>query len=165
MPAWLLSVVVLSAPSAQQAMAPAAPVELDHIVSTVNATKIWKSDVRQARMLKLCGPDVTRDDAVLSELQNRALILAEMTRAQPFEPTADALAARRRDWEASLGGGNVESLLSRAGMNAREVEAWFRADLRIRRFLDDRFATLPADQRPSRQQEWIRDLRQRAGLR
>src|SRR5262245_15336560 len=122
MSAWLIPVVVLSAPYTQQALAPDAPVELDHIVSTVNTTKIWKSDVRQARMLKLCGPDVTQDDAVLTELQNRALILQEMSRAQPYEPTADALAARRREWEGSLGTTEIDPLLTRAGMNAREVD-------------------------------------------
>ena len=161
---WMLSVVVLSAPAPQQALAPA-PVELDHIVSTVNATKIWKSDVRQARMLKLCGPQVTQDEAVLAELQNRALILAEMTRAQSFEPTADALAAKRREWERSLGTTEIDNLLARAGMNTREVEAWLRTDLRIQRFLSDRFSTLPPDQREARQRDWIRDLRVRAGLR
>ena len=162
---WWLPVVALSAAYAQQALSPAAPVELDHIVSTVNSTKIWKSDVRQARMLKLCGPDVTHEDAVLTELQNRALVLAEMTRAQAYEPTAEALATKRREWEGSLGTTEIDKLLSRAGMNAREVEAWLRTDLRIQRFLSDRFSTLPPDQREARQRDWIRDLRARAGLR
>jgi hypothetical protein len=160
---WWLPVVVLSVAHAQQSLSP--PVELDHIVSTVNSTKIWKSDVRQARMLKLFGADVTHEDAVLTELQNRALVLAEMTRGQAYEPTADALAAKRREWEGSLGATEIDKLLARAGMKSAEVDAWLRTDLRIQRFLSDRFSTLPPDQRGPRQRDWIRDLRQRAGLR
>ena len=51
----LLVISLLAVP--QQALA---TVELDRVVSTVQTTKIWSSDVRQARLLKLCGPAVPR---------------------------------------------------------------------------------------------------------
>ena len=92
----LLTVLTLAmtGPQAQNL----ATVDLDHVMSTVHSTKIWKSDVRQARMLKLCDPTAQSDEAILTELQNRVLMLAEVARGQTTEPTADQLAARRRDW-------------------------------------------------------------------
>lgn len=153
--------LLLAAPSAQAA----APVELDRIVSTVHTTKIWQSDIRQARMLKLC-PSADTDDAILAELQNRALMLAEAGRAQPYEPTAEEVTARRREWESALGAGaGLDALLLRAGMSPRDLQAWHRDELRLRKYLDQRFGSLPAAQRTARTRDWIADLRQRAGLR
>ena len=155
-----LLVLSLLAPAPQALAA----VELDRIVSSVHSTKIWSSDIRQARLLKLCGPAVTSDDGILVELQNRALLLAEVGRAAGREPSADELAAHRRAWEQTLGTTEIEPLLARAGMSARELHAWQRNDLRIRIYLDNRFGNLPANQRAARTAEWLADLRQRAGL-
>jgi hypothetical protein len=157
----LFAVALLAAaPQAQNF----APVELDRVVSTVHTTRIWKSDVRQARMLKLC-PSAESDDAILVDLQNR-LMLAEVSRAQPPEPTPEELNTRRREWQTTLGGGgDLDALMARAGMTSRDLQAWHRDDLRIRKYLDLRFGSLPAPQRSARTVEWISDLRQRAGLR
>ena len=154
----LLVISLLAPPQALAA------VELDRVVSSVHTTKIWSSDIRQARLLKLCGPAVTSDDGILLELQNRALLLAEVGRAAGREPSADELATYRRAWEQTLGTTDVEPLMARAGMNARELQAWQRNDLRIRLYLDSRFGNLPANQRAARTAEWLADLRQRAGL-
>jgi hypothetical protein len=142
-----------------------ATVDLDHVLSTVHSTKIWKSDVRQARMLKLCDPSAQSDDAILTELQNRVLMLAEVARGQASEPTADQLAARRRDWEQALGAGpGLDALMARAGMTPRDLQGWLRDDLRITNYLDQRFGALPPPQRTTRVKDWVADLRQRAGL-
>ena len=154
----------LTGPQAQS-LAPAT-VDLDHVLSTVQSTKIWRSDVRQARMLKLCDPAAESDQAILTELQNRVLILAEVARGQASEPTADEIASRRRDWERSVGAGaGLEALMARAGMSQRDLQAWLRDDLRIKSYIDQRFGGLPAAQRTTRVRDWVADLRQRAGLR
>ena len=155
----LLVISLLAVP--QQAL-PA--VELDRVVSTVQTTKIWSSDVRQARLLKLCGPAVSSDEGILIELQNRVLVLAEVGRAAGREPTTEELAAHRRAWEQTLGTGEVESLMTRAGMSARDLQAWHRNDLRIQMYLDGRFGGLAPNPRATRTAEWLGDLRQRAGL-
>ena len=155
----LLVVSLLAVP--QQALA---AVELDRVVSTVQTTKIWSSDVRQARLLKLCGPTVASDEGILIELQNRVLILAEVGRAAGREPTAEELAAHRRAWEQTLGTAAVDPLMTRAGMSARDLQAWHRNDLRIQMYLDGRFGGLAPNQRATRTADWLGDLRQRAGL-
>jgi len=143
-----------------------ATVDLDHVISTVHSTKIWKSDVRQARMLKLCDPSAESDDAILTALQNRVLLLAEVARGQTSEPTTDQLATRRREWEQTLGAGaGLDSLMARAGMSPRDLQAWLRDDLRIQNYVDQRFGALPPAQRTTRVKDWVADLRQRAGLR
>jgi len=140
-------------------------VEVDRVLSTVHATKIWRSDVRQARLLKLC-PQASSDDAILLALENRVLMMAEVSRSsQPYDPPADEVARHRSEWEGRLGAApNVTDLLTRAGMTAPELEGWLRADLKIRRYLEQRFGALPASERQARIDEWTKDLRQRAGL-
>ena len=127
----LLVISLLATP--QQALA---AVELDRIVSTVQTTKIWSSDVRQARLLKLCGPAVASDEGILIELQNRVLILAEVGRAAGSG--ADGRRARRAPAGvgADVGDRCVEPLMTRAGMSARDLQAWHRNDLRIRSILE-----------------------------
>ena len=156
----LLVISLLAMP--QQALT---SVELDRIVSTVQTTKIWSSDVRQARMMKLFGPGVASDEGILIELQNRVLMLTEVGRSAVREPTAEELAAHRQAWEQRLGTRDVEPLMARAGMNARDLQAWLRNDVRIRLYLEGRFGNLGESQRAARTAEWISDLRQRAGLR
>ena len=162
----LLTVLTLALTGPQaQSLAPTT-VDLDHVLSTVHSTKIWRSDVRQARLLKLCDPAAESDQAILTELQNRVLMLAEVTRGQANEPSPDELAARRREWEQSVGAGaGLDALMSRAGMSQRDLQAWLRDDLRIKSYIDQRFGGLPAAQRTTRVRDWVADLRQRAGLR
>ena len=95
-------------------------------------------------MLKLCDPAAQSDEAILTELQNRVLMLAEVARGQTSEPTADQIAERRRDWEQALGAGaGLDALMARAGMSARDLQGWLRDDLRIRNYVDQRFGALP----------------------
>jgi hypothetical protein len=58
----------------------------------------------------------------------------------------------------------VTELLAKAGMTAPELEAWLRGDLKIRKYIEQRFGALPPAERQTRIDEWTKDLRQRAGL-
>jgi hypothetical protein len=79
----LLTALMLSLPVSG---AQGGAVELDRVLSTVHATKVWRSDVRQARLLKLCPP-ATTDEAILAALENRLLMMAEVGRSpQPYDP-------------------------------------------------------------------------------
>lgn len=149
--------------SAALAVPGVAQIEIDRIVSKVYATNIRQSDLRQARLLKLC-PKTDSDELILAELQNRTLILAELARVPPADPTEDELAARRREWDDSIGGADRDGLLGKAGMSARELQTWLRDDVRIKKYLDQRFGRIPEAERAGRIQEWIRTLRQRAAL-
>ena len=157
----LTALMLLSLPTSG---AQGGAVEIDRVLSTVHATKIWRSDVRQARLLKLV-PQATTDEAILLALENRVLIMAEVSRSpQAYDPPAEEVARHRSEWERTLGGGHLPDLLGKAGMTAPELEGWLRADLKIRKYIEQRFGALPAAERQTRIDEWTKDLRQRAGL-
>ena len=152
----LFAGVVLAAAGALDAQ-----VVTDRQLSRVNGDVIMESDVRQAKLLKLVSASATTDDAILVELENRRLVLAEVARAAPAEPTADEVASRRRQWESALGG-SATALLAQAGMSEASLTSWLRDDVRMDRYLTRRFAAAP---NPAAEiDQWIKSLRKRAGL-
>lgn len=152
-----IGLVRAEAPSSpDQAQALTSPVELDRIVSRVHGRIITQSDVRQARAARLVD-DVSSDAATKRALENRWLILAEITRAAPLPPPTDAeLAARRAEWSAASG--------DPASLSDAEIQAWLRDDLRIRAYLQRQFGMLAPGERDRARDEWIARLRQRASL-
>jgi hypothetical protein len=138
--------------------------EIDRVLWSFNGAVITTTDVWQARQLKLV-PGSDSDEQILRALQNRQLILLELRRVPPAPPAAADVATRRREWEASLGAGaDVRGLLAKAGMSEKACDGWITDDLRIRAYLRDRFGMLPEAERGARTEEWLRGLRQRAGL-
>jgi hypothetical protein len=139
--------------------------EIDRVLWNFNGTIITTSDVWQARQLKLVASDLDTDDKILRALQNRQLILMEVRRVPPPPPAAGEIESRRREWEATLGTGtDVRGVLSKAGMSEKACDTWIADDLRIRAYLRERFGMLPDAERGPRTDEWLRGLRQRAGL-
>ena len=137
--------------------AAAAQIELDRILSRVGGRIVTQSDVRQARDLRLVG-DTSSDEAVRRALEDRWLILSEISRVAPMDPPSAAdLAARRAEWEARGAG-------SRDGMDDAALEEWLRDDLRIRAFLQRQFGSLPEAERGRARDEWLARLRARAEL-
>ncbi|MFI5177437.1 MAG: hypothetical protein ACHQO8_02680 [Vicinamibacterales bacterium] len=140
---------------------------LDKVLSTVNGEVITQLDVRQARMLKLrlvTAPADT-DDQVLRGLENRRLVRAEIAHVALSAPSAADLAARRRDWEASLGpGADLPRLLDRAGLTENGLAAWLRDDVRIQAYLEQRFGGLPEADRSAQLARYLVTLREHAGL-
>ena len=139
-------------------------IELDRIVTAVNNRIITESDVRQARTLHLVD-DVSSDDAVRRALEERILVLGEMSRA-PAVVVGDAdVAARRAAWEARVGGGaRAGTLVSEAGLSDAALDTWLRDDARIQAYLARQFSVVPDAERGRATAEWILRLRQRAGL-
>lgn len=153
----LLVVAAMPAMAGQQ--------EIDRTLWSYNGAIITTSDVWQARQLRLVPGDATTDDQVLRALQNRQLMLLEIRRVPPPAPAAADIAAHRRDWESSFGAGaDVRTLLTKAGMSEKACDGWLTDDLRIRAYLRERFGMLPESERATRTEEWLRGLRQRAGL-
>jgi hypothetical protein len=129
--------------------AQSASVTIDRIVARVNNEIVQSLDVRQARLLKLFGPDVTTDDAVLEHLINRRLALGDAARYPVPEPSPADVASRRQWWEASLVAGsgtaaNLPALLQDAGMTETSLSGWFRDDARIETLENQRFTSAPA---------------------
>ena len=145
--------------------ADAQQVEIDRTLQHVGATPIMLSDVREARLLKLVPEAGGTDDAILTALENRLLMLSEANRMPGAEPARDLIAARRQAWRATWPAGtDVPALMVSAGTTDQDLDGWFRDDLRIATYLDQRFGQQVDATRTKRISEWLIELRRRANL-
>jgi len=126
-------------------------ITIDRMVAVVNGDVVTQSDVRAARRLMLVPFAATMDDeALIGQLIERRLILAEVARYAPVEPTTEQVATRRTAWAAGLPpGADISKLLASVGMSDATLTAWLRNDLRIAAYLDQRFT---AAAQPTREQ-------------
>lgn len=126
-------------------------VVVDQMLVVVNGDLVTQSDVRAARRLQLVPLVASMsDEALIVQLIERRLVLAEVARYAPAEPTAEQVAARRASWAASLPAGiDLPQALANAGMREPVLMAWLRDDLRIAAYLDQRFT---AAAQPTREQ-------------
>ena len=137
-------------------------VELDRTVERVYGSVIMASDVRQVRLLKLAGADT--DAAAQTAIENRLLILREASQSNFPEPAADRIAAKRQAWQQTWPAStDVSALLARAGMSQQALDGWFRDELRIDGYVEQRFPQ-GDPKRADRINTWISDLRRRANL-
>lgn len=140
---------------------------IDRVLAVVAGDVIMLSDVRAARDLGLLEPGDAADPdrAVLSQLIDRALILDEVERYAPPEPAAEtvdrALNAVRSRFASPQA---FATVLARVGCDERQLRAMLRENLRIRSYLDQRFA----GENPERGNEiiaaWVAGLRSRATI-
>ena len=140
-------------------------VEVDRTLERVYGSVVMSSDVRQVRMLKLAEGAADSDAAAQTTIENRLLILRELSRGTVTEPAADRIAEKReawrRTWPAST---DIPALLARAGMSSQALDGWFRDELRIETYVTERFPQSADPRRPERIAAWINDLRRRANL-
>ena len=140
MPALATAVVLLLS---MQAGAPRGDI-IDRILAIVDTHIITLSDVRAAQTFRLVPPDVSTDPtgAALQRLIDRRLMLAEVERYAPPEPTEAAITARMAEIERrftdALG---LEIALGRSAMTREELRRQIRDTLRIEAYLQQRFAT------------------------
>ena len=159
----LLTVVAL--------LAPARVLRADEIIERVLAVAggdlIMMSDVRAARELGLIDPGRAGDPdrEVLTRLIDRALVLAEVDRYQPPEPAAEAvdvqLAAIRARFASAEA---LNAALTRLGLDQDRLRELVREDLRIRAYLERRFASENGEPRDRAIAEWVAGLRRRADV-
>lgn len=119
---------------------------IDRMLAVVAGDLIMMSDVEAAVEFGLVpqtsGPDITR--TVLSQLIDRSLMLAEVDRYAPPEPSKEAVDreyASVRARFASVQG--FEEALARYGVEEASLRATLRANLRLRAYLSQRFSTVP----------------------
>ena len=138
---WVLTGALQASPSGQGRLT------LDEIVARVDNDAIQSLDIREARILKLFGPDVVADEDILDRLITRRLELADAARYPVAVPTAAEIAARRARWEATLGltaPSALTALLLDAGTTEAGLNAWFRDEARLETLENQRFASAPA---------------------
>lgn len=138
---------------------------IDRILAVAGGDVITLSDVRTARDLGRVVVDYSADPVreALSRLIDRALVLAEVDRFAPPEPSPidvdlsfTAIASRfgtRADFDA---------LLARLGVDEPYVRELLREDLRIRAYLDQRFTAASPEEQVVMVDEWVAGLRRRA---
>lgn len=154
--------VVLAAASAVRAQQ---PIEIDRTLLKVYDTAIMASDVREARLLKLVPEADAGDAAVQRALENRLLILHEMARVQPVDPGRDVVAARKQRWTSAWPAGtDIPAIMTRCGTTEQALDGWFRTELQIAAFMNDKFGAPGDAGRDAKVNDWIADLRRRANL-
>jgi len=141
----------LSPLPAQTRAATPAPADtlIERTLAIVGGAVVTQSDVALAVALGLvdAAADATPATA-LSALIDRWLMLHEVARFAPAEPTAAAVEARLAVVQARLGDpAAVTRRLADAGRGPSYLAAWVRDDLRIAAYLEQRFASTgaPAD--------------------
>lgn len=141
----------LSPLPAQTRAATPAPADtlIERTLAIVGGAVVTQSDVALAVALGLVDEAATATPATaLSALVDRWLMLHEVARFAPAEPTAAAVEARLAVVEARLGDpAAVTRRLADAGRGPAHLAAWVRDDLRIAAYLEQRFASTgaPAD--------------------
>lgn len=119
---------------------------IDRMLAVVAGDLIMMSDVAAAVEFGLVpqtsGDDVTR--LVLSQLIDRSLMLAEVDRYAPQEPSTDAvdreLSALRDRFPSPQA---YLDALARFGVEEASLRQTLRANLRLRAYLEQRFAAVP----------------------
>jgi len=139
---------------------------IDRVLAVAANQLITLSDVTAAIDLGLQSTDGAADPvrAVLTKLIDRELVLAEVERYAPAEPTAEQVdgevqRVRQRFPETAA----FEAALARSGIDEKHLRETLRQDLRMRAYLEQRFSAT-RDRRPNAVDEWMTGLRQRGGV-
>ena len=138
---------------------------IERVLAVVAGQLITLSDVTAAADLGLQSADGAADPvrAVLNKLIDRQLVLAEVERYAPAEPTTldvDRELFRVRQRFASTGA--FDAALARSGIDEPHLRETLRQDLRLRAYLDQRFST--QGRRAALIDEWMAGLRRRGGV-
>ena len=144
---------------------------IDRVLAVAAGDIIMLSDVRAARELGLvptpaaAASDLGSERAVLSALIDRALVLDEVNRFAPPEPSLAAVDLAFTDVRDRVGSlAALDVVLAQGGLDQRQLREMLRQNLRIRAYLDQRFS----DDTPARAlaaiAEWTAGLRRRADI-
>jgi transposase len=145
---------------------------IDRVLAVVGAGDgssrqlITLSDVNAARELGLetAGEAADPVRAVLTKLIDRELVLAEVDRYAPAEPTAAAVDAEVARVAARFPSPDAfGATLTRAGIDQRHLRETLRQNLRMASYLSQRFAAAQ-DRRDQLISEWMAGLRRRADV-
>ena len=167
---------------------PVAAEIIDRILATVAGQIITKSDVEAARELGLIQPAAAEsqspDDAALQALIDRVLMLNEVRRVVPREPTAAAITARIAEIRNRFASqAALQQTLAASGIDEAVLRVYAEDDLSLASYLDERFsaaaqpteqevlqagqdnrAKLATERRRALVNAWIAELRRRADI-
>jgi hypothetical protein len=118
---------------------------IDRVIAVVAGDLIMQSDVNAVRVLGLPPlPQDASDEAIVNQLIDRILVLSEIERYSPPEPSAstisDGVTAIRNRFASRVA---FDEALARVGFTERRLQQTVRQDLRIDAYVQQRF-TAPA---------------------
>jgi hypothetical protein len=119
---------------------------IDRVLAIVGGGVIMQSDVTMAFELGLVTVGKTDDPiaAVLSQLIDRYVMLAEVDRYAPPEPTPEQIDRAAEQVRASFPAAQAyDAALARSGVDQARLRQTLRDQLRIRTYLDQRFTVPP----------------------
>ncbi len=141
---------------------------VDRVLAVVAGQLITLSDLNAMRDLGIVAPRPNSTDPtgdVLSQLIDRELMLAEVDRYEPPEPAAADIdrefAAVRARFPTEKA---FDDVLARTGFTASHVRGIVRDNLRLKAYLDQRFATTNGDEQRRQMliDDWLAGLRRRS---
>lgn len=113
---------------------------IDRVLATVDGRLVTLSDVRATTVLGLTTAAGASTDQALERWIERLLVLQEVERFAPPEPSRAAIDARVAAVLAPLGTADqARDTLAGLGVDASWVERWVRDDLRIQAYTEQRF--------------------------
>jgi hypothetical protein len=157
---WLIALIVVLCPHVAGAET------IDRVLAVVAGQLITLSDVMAARDLGLQTADGGGDPvrAVLTKLIDRELVLTEVERYAPPEPSADAVDREVERVRARFAAPEaLEAALTRSGIDEKHLRETLRQDLRVVAYMNQRFSA-SEDRRKAAIDEWMAGLRRRADV-
>jgi len=113
---------------------------IDKVMARIGTTAITWSDVRAAVGLGVVDAKSAEDPAALSQLIDRRLMLTEVTRFPPPEPSETAIAERVEAMKKRAGAGLAE-LMTSTGLDEMRLHDIARDTLRIQAYIMQRFGS------------------------
>ncbi len=147
--------------------APRAEEVIERVLAAAGSKIIMLSDVRAALDLGLVDTGGASDPLreALTRLIDRALVLAEVDRYLPPEPSAADVDGRFQAVTARFASRpQLAAALARLGIDEGQLRERLREDLRIQAYLDQRFVADTADRHRALVDEWVAGLRRRAEI-
>jgi len=139
---------------------------IDRVLAVVAGQLITLSDVTAARDLGLQTAEGAADPVrgILSKLIDRELIVAEVDRYAPPEPSSEAIDRETRRIRMRFPTAEAfVATLERSGTDEKQLREIVRQDLRIRAYLDQRFASAQ-ERRQALMDDWLSGLRRRGDV-
>lgn len=116
---------------------------IDRILATVGSTLILQTDAIAAVRLGFVEVPPRHPDPLqwaLDRLVERRLMLIEVERYGPPEPSLADIDARMAQIDAAIGSGErLDAILREAGLSAGQLRVWVRDELRLEAYLRQRF--------------------------
>jgi hypothetical protein len=142
---------------------------IDRALAVVGGVVITQSDARASAELGLASVEGSGDPqaAVLAWLVDRQLMLMEVDRSLPPEPTEEAVTQQLQKVRGRFQSeAEFEKVLRRTGVDEMRLRATLRDQLRIDAYLNQRFGSPPltAERRAALIKDWVAGLRRRSDI-